>query len=263
MLTIQPKISNYHQSQKNLYFRGDDNDNGRIFEEKVDFYENQIKEYDEAISDKHTPKQLKKIMKCFRIISEALLEGWAVAWGASKGSKLIKSSIVTTADSKTIQKAEGILKPIILGVKKSAKNIAAGIANTFTKIKDSKFMNSVTKFFKNTAEKMNKNSFGRGIVKSFETIGSGLKILGQKISNGWNKLMKACDSKNAGATYDKVTQNASKVLGVGAGAAGGYNAATKAEDRETKKTEQNNQQIIDKDYNDGLDAALDELEDLE
>lgn len=267
MLTIQPKISNYqHQPTKALSFKGEQNPDAAYFEEKIDFYENQIKEYDEAIEDKYTPKPLKKIMKGFRIISEALLEGWAVAWGASKGSKLLKSSIVNTANSKAIHKADGVIKPIIQGVKQSIKNIAKYIANGFTSLKNSKAMKSVSEFFSKTAENLNKNKFGKGVVKCFEAIGSGFKYLGKKISKGWNNIVDACSGKNAEATYDKVTKGTSKVFGVGAGIAGGYNAATNADERELKRQERKettDQQVIDKDYNDGLEAALEDLEDDE
>lgn len=266
MLTIQPKISAYHHSPKALSFKSNEGieEDTKLFEEKTRFYEDQVEEYNEAIKDKHTPEPLKKIMKGFRILSEALLEGWAVAWGTSKGSKVIKSSIITTSGSKIAKEADGILKPITQGFKKSAKNLATAISNGFTHFKNSNFMKSVSNFFSKTAEKLNKNSVGKYVVKTFETIGTGFKIMGQKIGTGWNKMAASFKSENAGKTYDKISKGASKTLGIGAGAAGGYNAILR-EEKTSKKTDkkQDDDQVIDEDYDDGLEAALNELEDEE
>ncbi len=271
MLTIQPKISTNNNYPKLVSFKAEmsakDKAENRAYEEKVNFYEDQIRDYDEAINDKHTPEPLKKIMKGFRIISEALLEGWAVAWGASKGSKVIKSSVINTASSEFGKKSGTIFKPLIQGIKKTSKNIATALSNGVKAIKDSKFVKNIGKFFTETAEKMNKNSFGKAIVSGIESIGKGFKYIGNKIAQGWNKLANAFKGENASATYDKVSKGTSKVLGTGAGVAGGYSAMTKAEEKEAReakkatKEEVDTDPVIDEDYDNGLDAAADDLED--
>ena len=96
MLTIQPNVVNY-SNRKPVHFRGgEDGASGSIldseitedlYNQKSNFYKSQIREFDKSINDEHTPDFMKKVLKTFRIISEALLEGWAVAWGCQQRFK--------------------------------------------------------------------------------------------------------------------------------------------------------------------------------
>ena len=95
MLTIQPKITQYSQQRNQISFKNTEAigiPDDSFYRDKQNYYENQIREFDELIEDEHTPNAFKKVLKGFRVVSEGLLEGCAVAWGASKGAKVIKSA---------------------------------------------------------------------------------------------------------------------------------------------------------------------------
>ena len=94
MLTIQPKFTHYSNTRQ-IAFRGEAPSNeDKIYEEKQKHYAKQVEELDKLIQDKHTNNTLKKVLKGSKVVSEGLLEGWAVAWGAHKGAKIVKPSIL-------------------------------------------------------------------------------------------------------------------------------------------------------------------------
>lgn len=234
MLTIQPKFTNYTAS-KAISFKADGDetsDREEFYKEKVDFYKKQAEEFKEMEKDRSNPESFSKIMKVFRVVSEALLEGWAVAWGASKGSKLLKSSVISASKTNFVKGVKDILRPIYKGIKSSGKKIAEAYSNTITKIKTSKFAEKIEKFVNG----MRENPIGKYIVNGFEYIGKGFKFVGKIIKAGAKKLAEPFKGKTKSEVYDKATKFASNTLGFGAGGAGAYNAATDAEKR---KAEQN------------------------
>lgn len=239
MLTVQPGLSNF--SKSSLTFRAKEvdidaiNDKKRdeYYQQKVDYYKNQAREFDEMSKNTDTPKGFRAVMKGFRVISEALLEGWAVAWGASKGSKVIKSSILKGFNTNFGKHVKAALKSIGRGIKLSGTKISESYKSGINLIKESNFSQEVSK----VVEKMRNNSFGKYVVKGFEYIGKVFKYIGSLIASGAKKLAEPFANKTSGEIYDKVAKGTSVTLGVGAGAAGAY-SATISEDKKNKVKEQ-------------------------
>ena len=228
MLTVQPNFTNY--SKPAVSFRAKDaqlDENESYFKSKVDYYKQQAKEFEKLAQDQDTPKGFKKAMNVFKIVSEALLEGWAVAWGASKGCKILKSSFLKGADSKFVKHAKEVLKPLKAGLKDSGKKVGELFSSVVDKVKTSKFADKFTKF----VDKMRENKVGKYVVQGFEYVGKAFKYIGSLIKSGFEKLAKPLREKPAGEIYDKAAKATSTTLGVGAGAAGAYNAATNADQR--------------------------------
>ncbi len=207
MLTIQPNFT--AKPVRKIAFKGEgaaasnsltDEENS-FYQKKINYYEKQVKDFDEAIQDKDTPTVFKKIIKVFKVASEALLEGWAVAWGAKKGAKVIKNPMVNSKFSKGTGK---VFKNIGKGLGKVASFVSEG----YTKFKATKFMTE--------------NSFGKTLSKGLGYIEKAFSYIGEKIS----KLTAPLKGAKAEAVYDKAADVTSKTFGVGAGAAGAYNAAT-------------------------------------
>lgn len=232
MLTIQPKITHYSNTRK-IAFKGDDGlsyDENKFYENKVKHYEAQTAELEELISDKHTNKTLKKVLKGSKVISEGLLEGWAVAWGAHKGAKIVKPSILTKgADSKLYK----VLNPVFSGIKKGGSKFAEIISKGIDNIKASKLYTGAAEKIAAITEKMNNHSVGKYVVKAFEYIGKAFKFVGGLFKKGYEKVTQPFKNVTGTEIYDKAAKVTSNTMGVGAGAAGAYDAATK----DSKKTD--------------------------
>jgi len=213
MLTIQPKLT----ATRPVAFKAEaatiTPDEEKYYEQKKDYYRQKIRECDEIIQDGETPEALKKTMKVFKVVSEALLDGWVVAWGATKGSKIVKSTVISTLGSKAATKAKDFVKPLGGKISKWAGAAADAVSNGLTNLKGTKFMSE--------------NSFGKILTKGLNALTAGVKFIGDKIS----KLTGSLKSANIDKAYDKTAKAASVTLGTGAGAAGAYNAATDADKR--------------------------------
>ena len=205
MLTIQPNLAD--RSVRQVTFRADAGSDNRLYEEKTHYYEKQVKDFEDALENKDTPETLKKIIKVFKVVSEALLEGWAVAWGAKKGSDVIKSPIMKGVNSKYVKGAGKVFKNIGEGL----GSVASVVANAYRNVKASKFMTE--------------NSLGKVIAKGLDYAESAAKYVGKTLSGIFGPVKEAKFEN----IYDKVTNITSKTFGVGAGAAGAYNAATGAD----------------------------------
>lgn len=229
MLTIQPKFTHYSNTRQ-IAFRGEDlSDDDKIYQEKQEHYKKQVEELDNLMNDKYTNTTFKKVLKGSKVISEGLLEGWAVAWGAHKGAKIIKPSFIAKgADSKVYK----VLAPIFSGIKKSGSEIIAGISKGIDNIKVSKLYTGAAEKLATITEKMNNNSVGKYVVKAFEYIGKALKYVGGLFKQGFEAIAKPFKGKTGEELYDKAAKMTSNTMGVGAGAAGAYDAATK----DSKKT---------------------------
>ena len=223
MLTIQPSFTT--KPVRKIAFKGEgaesaeangttaandpsDTEN-RFYQSKVNHYEQQVKGYEEALEDENTPNMLKRVIKIFKVASEALLEGWAVAWGAKKGANVIKTPLVNSNFAKGTAK-------IFKGAGKGLGKVASAISEGYSKIKATKFMTE--------------NSVGKAISSGLGYIEKVFSYIGKKVSQ-WTAPLKGAKAE---AIYDKAANVTSKTFGVGAGAAGAYNAAT-----EGKKPEEN------------------------
>lgn len=241
MLSIQPKVTDY-SGKRQLYFRGealtptlDAADWNTKYEYKTNFYESQIKEFDKSINDKQTPDMMKKILKGFKVVSEALLEGWAVTWGATKGARVIKSAVVTS-NGKIGKEAQEILTPFGKGLKNFGQELTEYVQN----IKTSEFWISCTEYMTKLTEKMNNDSVGKYLVKCMNSIGKGFKF-----------LFKPFKGADASEIYDKASKATATTLGVGAGAAGAYNAIMLQDNKENAVSEKTGYDI----YNDEKDEV--------
>lgn len=225
MLTIQPNITNYSRTRV-LSFKADSGANAddiaakedAFYKDRVDTYKEQLKKLDESLSDDKTPDIVKKTAKPFRIVSEALLEGWAVAWGASKGSRVIKSSVVKTIEKEGVKVAE-TLTPFGEKIQKYGSKVFKTIGKGIERLKNTSFAQKTGEKFSKLFEKMRENSIGKYIVKTFEAVGKFVT----------NKIITPLKGVKVSEMYDKTAKVASNTLGVGAGVAGAYNAASKPE----------------------------------
>ena len=248
MLTIQPKITQYSQQRNQISFKNTEAmgiPDDSFYRDKQNYYENQIREFDELIEDEHTPNAFKKVLKGFRVVSEGLLEGCAVAWGASKGAKVIKSAAVKGASSNFTKKATEFAKPIIEGFKTTSGKIWTALSDKASTLKGSKFMTNIAEKFGKFVENMRNNKVGKYIVKGFEAVGKALKWVGGKIAQGFKFITGKAKAVNGSEAYDKAANIASKTLGAGAGVAGAYNAATRADERAEIKTAKVNSDAVD------------------
>lgn len=235
MLTIQPKITQYSNTPK-IAFKSSNADavinrltdeENKFYEGKTKHYEKQVQDFDNLINDTHTPNTLKKALKVFKIISEGLLEGWAVAWGASKGAKIMKSSAIAGANSKVAKGTQKILTPLFERIKNGGSKLFEKISKGVDNIKASKAYTKIGEKISAITEKMNNNKVGRIILKGFEYIGKAFKYAGNLIFKGFKKVFQPFKGMKAEEVYDKAAKVTSNTMGVGAGAAGAYNAATK------------------------------------
>lgn len=216
MLTIQPNFTT--RPVRQIAFKsegvdaaaGNDPSNDE-YQEKVKYYEKKVNEFDDALKDKDTPTILKKLIKVFKVASEALLEGWAVAWGAKKGADVIKPSMVKGVDGEFVKGVKSVLSP----VGKLFGKIAAAASGAYGKFKATKFMTE--------------NSFGKTLTKGLEYVEKGFSYIGEKLS----KLK----GEKVETIYDKAANVTSKTMGAGAGIAGGYNAVTGADQKKPEKAD--------------------------
>lgn len=259
MLTVQPKFTQYTQLHKNnTSFKGVEDceiPNDAYYKSQSDYYENQIKEFDSLIEDEHTPNSFKKVLKGFKVVSEGLLEGCAVAWGASKGAKVIKSSTMKGINSNFAKKSVEILKPIAEGFKTTGSKFAKTFGEKVAKLKTSKFATKLSTL----VEKMENNKVGKYVVKSFKAIGKALKWCATKVGKFASGIKNKVKSMNGSQVYDKAANVTSKTLGAGAGVAGAYNAAIRPDKNNgityNQQTSLGNNAIEDIDYS--------EVEDME
>lgn len=238
MLTIQPNFT--HRSNRVLSFKSGysvNSEEDKKYKSKTDFYEQQTNEFDEMINDKQTPDYMKKIFKGFKVLSEALFEGWLVMWGASKGSKFVKDGVIQGANSKFTKELKNIMKPITKGLQTAKSVIGKSITEGVERFKNSEFL-----------QKINNNFIGKQVVKVFELIGKGFNVVGKAIKAGYNAIAKPFKGKTTSEIYDKAAKATGTTLGVGAGAAGAYNAATRPDGKENATKDNNNDADIHKEY---------------
>ncbi len=197
MLNVQP---NFTTSAYKPVFRGEKDflTEDAVNEEK-DFYARQIDGFNEIIDDEYMPSGMKKAAKVLRIISEGILEGWAVAWGAKKGLNFLKSSSVKTINSNTYKKAAEILQPTRDYAAKILKNVKKYAVKKLGLLKKSKFA---------------KSNFSQYVVKQYN-----------KLKTVAEPYITKIKEKTTNITYEKATNATATVLGVGSGATGAINAA--------------------------------------
>jgi hypothetical protein len=257
MLTIQPNFTNA-SNVRPVAFRSNDAvyneaDEGSL-KNKADFYEKKVREFDETLGDSKAPKFLKTIVKAFRVISEALFEGWLVAWGATKGSNVIKSSVVSGMNSKFTARAKSFMSPLGGFLKK-------GVAFVGEKLGNIKNLKPVANFMANVGsriEKLDKSRVGHYVVEAGRFVKARFNKVAEVAASFGDKVK----AMNAEQVYDKVAKATSTTLGVGAGIAGAYNSATNAEARKAEQDKKANSEFVDNNVNDVDDDELDYDKDI-
>ncbi len=210
MLTIQPKFTAGNAFRPS--FRAEDADflTEDNYNEERDFFEKQIDGFDDIINDEYMPEKMKKGVKFLRIISEGILEGWAVAWGAKKGINFLRKTGTKTLNSKTYTKAKEILTPAKEGLAKARQNIKKYIGEKLQKIGETQF-----------GQKVKNSKFGKFIKNAFENISAKISAAKTKIQEKTNKI-----------TFEQATNATATTLGVGSGTAGAINSAIEANEKE-------------------------------
>ena len=222
MLTIQPKIQ--VANHQKLSFKGVDNlENDRAFyEEKQDYFEQQARDFEELENDRHTPKALKPVMKGLKILSEAVVEGFAVLWATKKGASFIKSGATKLASSKFTTGSKKVLKPLKTGFKDFANSLFKTISEKMEKLSNNETVKNITTKFDKLYKRFSESAIGKPIVKVAKSIIS----FGQKTFEKVSKLFGGKGEKvSAEKVYDKTVNAVANVAGVGSGVAGAYAAA--------------------------------------
>ena len=201
MLTIQPNFT------RNTAFKGEKTlVDQETYEAKKKYYQDKQREFNEILDDENIPEGMKKGAKICKVASEGILEGWAVAWGASKGASMLKSPKVM----KFFTKLTKMAKPVVAAIGKGFKAIGNFAAEKVDVLAKSKFV-----------EKMDANKFGHAVIEGVKKLSKGVKY----ICGTAKDLFLKYTGKLSGDTYDKVAGATSKTLGVGAGLGGAYTAA--------------------------------------
>ncbi|MBR1425573.1 hypothetical protein IJ579_08425 [bacterium] len=212
MLTIQPNFVT-KTSMRPVFTANDSLLDEDYVNEQRDFFEQQRDNFDQIIEDDYVPGWVKKGAKVFRIISEGILEGWAVAWGATKSAKFVRSSSTKAVESGFYKGAKNILKPIKESFGKFVSGKWKALMSTEFMLKRS---NEINEF-------LEKNSVGKAI-NSFI----------QGIKGKYGKLVE----KTKDITFDQVTNVTAGTLGVGSGAMGAYNSAISERNMEVAEDEE-------------------------
>lgn len=218
MLTIQPNFTNNYSVKP--AFKGWDKDT--IAEER-NFYERQRDELDDLISDDYVPDKIKKPFKFFRMAANAAISGLAVFGSAIAVASFFKKAAAKFVNNNATQKAgEKVVKPlgnkIASGIKYVANKITAGLEilkNT-----------NIGKKCAETFAKFEKTEIGAKVVKIAKKVGKKIKDIAKKMVSPIKKM-----------NYDNATKATATVLGVGSGAAGGYEEYMKASPIETQEEE--------------------------
>jgi len=216
MLTIQPNFTTKQYASKPLHFKGESDDITEDYiNNKKTFYKEQISNAEKIIDDKNSPKKLKSTAKVIKVISEAILEGWAVLWGGLVASKFIKSGVIKAAGgAKTVQK--GI------------KNIAKGIEKGADRLSETQAAKTINEKTGKVIDRLEKTTVGAYIAKGAKALGKSIATAGNYVEKGYNKIAEKFGGKTLEQTYDIVTKWIARTLGVGSGAAAAYNSATGA-----------------------------------
>jgi len=224
MLTIQPNFTN--QSLRRVpAFKGETGQTpeDKYYQEKINFYENGKKEFENLINDDKTAKPLKKLAKTFKVISEMLLEGWAVAWGASKGARFMKASVAEGVNSQFAKGTKDVLKPVGKGLIAAGKKLAGFAESAVKYIKGTPAYTKLNEKLTKITEKMNNNKYGRFALNVLNKIGEGIKVVADFVAKPFKKVANSMKNTSFDKAYDKTAKATSTTLGVGAGAASGYN----------------------------------------
>lgn len=248
MLTVQPNFTTKY-AQKPIAFKGQEGSydlTEDLYNEKSDFYKRQIRDLDEVIENDKTPSTLKRFAKGAKVVSEAVLEGWAVAWGAKKGANILKGTAakgINSKFSKNIQtfatKAQDFIKS-----KKYVGKINTAIVDGIKKVRNSKVGQTII----NTFNKFADTKVGGAIVKGLKIVGNAIRSAYKFVAKQFVKVKDATKGKSFDEVYEKTSKAAATTLGVGAGTTSAYTSVRKPEEKATIEAEKEAQKIeVDED----------------
>lgn len=240
MLTIQsgfsktnlsPAFGRYDRDGYNTAPQFDDEDRFYDIQQKLqaeedeyvtnrDFWENQKQTFDELAGDKDSvPSFLRKGMKVISVGISAVLGGMAMVWGSKKSIGAMES----LANTKKVKAFTANTK----GKFNKFKDVVGG---AFQKIKNSKFVKSITNFINKKVDKFNNSKVGKNpIVKS---IVNGVKTAKNWIVKSYNTVV----NKIKGIKGETVKNTAVNTMGVSGGVTSGV-AAMKENNAAEKEVE--------------------------
>lgn len=268
MLSVQPVSVATSQKVRNVNFGNrssftvetPDDEN---YNKKTKFYEKQKNEFENIINDEEAPEILKKMGRFFKVVSEALFNGWLVAWGASKGAKFVKSSVASGLNSKAAENLKTFAKPLGEKFTTLSGAVAGGIASVGERIKATNVYTNISKKLTNLAEKLDGDKYGQYVMAGLRFVGSGVKSVLKLIAKPFEKLAEKVKGAEFDKAYDKAAKFTSTTLGVGAGAASAYDEAVHPETQ--KMYEPDKADDIDKDkkeFDDEVKSHLDDIDDI-
>lgn len=215
MLTIQPNFTNY--SSKPV-FKGDAfalDEQG--YKKEKDYYKKKSEEFDRIMNDDYLPKTAKKGAKIFKIVSEGILKGMAVAWGASVSASMLKK-LKTDKLSKWFNK---VAQPAAEKLKSVGQLLGEKVSQGYKAFTKTDFAKNIENKFTNLVERLNKNEIGQYVLKGAKYLKKGIVWGANVIRKGIKAIVKPFKD----LTYDKAAKTVSTTLGVGSGLAGAYEAA--------------------------------------
>lgn len=274
MLTIQPNFTTQHTNK--IPFRGKEDPVFKVetpedefYNKQTSFYEKQKQEFEDLLDDERTPKFLKKLGKAFKIGSEVLFQGWLVAWGASKGAKFVKSSVISGVNSNAAKSAMKTAGKFTDSIKNAAGFLFEKAGKAVSDIKSTQTYMNFAQKFENLVKRLDENKYGHYVMAAFGTIGSGIKkavgIIKEPFVKHYVKLSEKMKNTDFGTVYDKTAKAASTTLGVGAGATCAYDEIVHPEkqDIETVETTHKAENPDKDDFDAEVQRRLDIVEDEE
>lgn len=257
MLSIQPNFTN-QAIRRSPVFKGEydtaPTPEEKYYESKTNYYEGQMNDFENLLNDDRTIKPLKKIAGVFKVISEVLFNGWAVAWGASKGARFVKSSVVSGVNSDFAKSAKNVIKPLGKLIV-SAGEKAAGLAKSAVEfVKGTKGYAKLNEGLSALVTKMDGNKYGKIVLNVLGKIRDGIVAATNIVLKPLKNFAANVKNTPFDTAYDKVAKATSTTLGVGAGAASGYNEIVHPENA---KIEDENK-IVEDEIPDDNDTAGEE-----
>lgn len=260
MLTIQPKFTTQAYNAGKIPFKGEgfsvETTEDKLYDEKTKYYEKQKNEFEKLKKDVNASGTFKTILSGFSTISSALFEGWMVAWGASKGAKFLKGSVINGVNSKVAKGASEAAAPVLKGVGKFFSKIGTKVSELVGKVKTSPLATKISEKLTKVAEKMDNTKLGKPVMTALRAVGKAIKAVMKFIAKPFEKLAAKLKGADISSTYDKVAKTTSTTLGVGAGTAEVYNKVMHPENAKISEDakEDANEEIVDETpVDDGID----------
>lgn len=265
MLTIQPNFTTKPVSKVAFGHSGAtafsvETPEDEYYNDKTNFYKKQSKEFDNIIEDDRTPEFLRKMGKAFKIGSEVLFQGWLVAWGASKGAKFLKSSVISGVSSDSAKAAMKTAGKVTDGIQKAAGFLFEKAGKVVERVKTTPAYMNFAQKFENLVKRLDENKYGQYAMAAFRAIGSGIKKVAGYIKKPFVAAGEKLKNADFSTAYDKTAKAASTTLGVGAGATCAYDEIVHPENQAAEEASRRAENPDREEFNDEVQRRLDEVD---